>query len=128
MACAPNWVKVQLMQDTSEESTLEAKNAFEQDCMTRGVASKQYHANNGRYAENTFKDDCKAKLQSLIFCGVWVYWQNGIAESKIKHLSLARRTMLLYAKRHWPEYITTMLWPFGLLAAVDCMNNLHIDM
>ena len=95
--------------------------------MTRVVTPKRYHADNGRYAENMFKDNCKAKLQSLTFCGVGAHQQNGIAESKIKHLTLAARTMLLHAQRHWPEYITTMLWPFALLAAADRMNNLHID-
>ena len=27
-----------------------------------------------------------------------------------------------------PEYITTMFWPFALVAAADIMNNLHVDM
>ena len=35
--------------------------------------------------------------------------------------------MLLHAQRHWPEYITTMLWLFTLLAAAEQMNNFHID-
>ena len=34
---ASRWVKVHLMQDATGDSTLEAKNAFEQDCMTRNV-------------------------------------------------------------------------------------------
>ena len=96
--------------------------------MTCGVTPKRYHADNGRYAENTFKDDCKAKLQSLIFCGVGAHQQNRIAESKIKHLTLAGRTMLLHARVIGLNIlITTMIWPFALLAAADCMNNLHID-
>ena len=45
------------MQDASGESTLEAKNTFEQDRITRGDAPKRYHADNGIYAENMFKDD-----------------------------------------------------------------------
>ena len=36
--------------------------------------------------------------------------------------------MLLHAQCFWPEYISTMLWPFALLAAADCLDNLHIDM
>ena len=88
---------------------------------------KRYHVDNGRYVENTFKTDCKAKLQSVTFCEVGDHQQNGILESKIKHLSLADRTMLFHAQLHWPEYITIMLWRFALLAAADCMNNSHID-
>ena len=40
-------VKVHLMQDTSGDSTLEAKEAFERDCMTRNILPKHYHADNG---------------------------------------------------------------------------------
>ena len=36
--------------------------------------------------------------------------------------------MLLHAQRFWPEYISTMFWPFALLAAAGRLNNLHIDM
>ena len=117
--CAMNWVKFKLMQDASGKSTLEAKHAFERDCTTRGVTPNRYHADNGRLAENMFKDNCKAKLQSLTFCGVGAHQENGIAESNIKHLTLAARTMLLHAQRHRPEYINTMLWPFAPLAAAD---------
>ena len=46
----------------------------------------------------------------------------------MKQLTLASRTMLLHAQRHWPEYITTILWSFALMAAADRINNLHIDM
>ena len=59
---ASSWVKVHLMQDATGDSTLEANNAFERDCMTRNVVPKHYHANNGRFAENSFKEDCVGYL------------------------------------------------------------------
>ena len=37
---ATRWVKVQLMQDETGDSTLEANNAFEQDCNTRNIFPK----------------------------------------------------------------------------------------
>ena len=74
-----------------------------------------------------FKDDCKAKLQSLTFCGVGAHQQTGLVELKIKHLTLAVRTMLLHAQRPCPEYITTMLWLCALLTVADQMNISHID-
>ena len=40
---ASRWVKVHIMQDATGESTLESKNAFERDCMTRNVVPKHYH-------------------------------------------------------------------------------------
>ena len=125
--CATHWLEIQLIQDSSGESIFEAKNSIERDFMTHGVAPERYHADNGRYTENRFKADCKAKLQSLTFCWVGAHQQNGISESKIKHFTLADRTMLLHSLRHWPEYITTILWQFTLRVAVDRMNNLHID-
>ena len=73
-------------------------------------------------------DDCKSKAQKITFCGVGAHHQNGVSENTIKHLTLSARTLLLHAQRHWPEYVTTMLWPFALLAAADRMNNLHIDL
>ena len=53
------------MQDASGESTLEAKNVVEQDCVTRGVVPERYHADNGRYAENMFKEDATISSRVL---------------------------------------------------------------
>ena len=60
---ASRWVKVNLMQDATGDSTLKAKNAFERDCMTRNVVPKHYHADNGQFAENSFKEDCVTKCK-----------------------------------------------------------------
>ena len=57
------WVKVHLLQEATGEATLETKNAFEQDSVIRGVGIKHYHADNGRYTEGAFVNDCKLKLQ-----------------------------------------------------------------
>eukprot|EP00957_Ditylum_brightwellii_P017012 1282796-Ditylum_brightwellii.AAC.1 len=57
------------------------------------------------------------KVRKFTFCGVGAHHQNGIAENKIKLLALKAQTMLLHAKRHWPEYITTILWPYALKMA-----------
>eukprot|EP00957_Ditylum_brightwellii_P144695 11022915-Ditylum_brightwellii.AAC.1 len=42
-------------------------------------------------------------------------------------LTLNGRTLLLHTKRHWPEYITTMLWPYALLAVADQLNCFDLD-
>ena len=115
------------MRDATGESTLDAREAFERAAVERGVVIKGYHADNGRYAEHIFKDDCHDKMQCLTFCGVGAHHQNGIAEAKIKQLTLASRTMLLHAQRLWPEYISAMLWLFALLTAADRINNMHVD-
>ena len=95
--------------------------------MTQDVVRKHYHADNGRFAENSFMVDCASKMQSLTFCGVGAHRQNGVSERVIKNLTLSARTLVLHPQRHWPEYITTMFWQFSLVAAADRMNNLHID-
>ena len=73
---ASRWVKVHIMQYATGDSMLEAKNAFERDCMTRNVVPKHYHADNGRLSENSFKGDCVRKMQNLTFCGVGAHHQN----------------------------------------------------
>ena len=125
---ATEWIKICLMQDSSDDSTLEAKNAFERDAMSRRVSVGSYHADNGRCAKHTFKDDFNNKLQQLTFCRVGVHHKNRNTEAKIKQLTLASRTMLCHAQHFWPEYISSVLWPFALLAAANRINNMHINM
>ena len=50
------------MQDTLGYSKLEAKEAFEPDRMTHNTLPKHYHADNGLFAENNFKQDCESKM------------------------------------------------------------------
>ena len=67
-------------------------------------------------------------MQNLTFCGVGAHRQNGVSEQIIKDFTLSSRNLVFHAQRHWPEYITTMFWPFALVEAADRMNNLHVDM
>ena len=86
-----------------------------------------YHADNGHFAEPAFVKDCESKYQQLTFCGVGAHHQNAIVERRIKEITLGSQTLLLHAKHHWPEYITTMLWPFTVKSMQDMCNNLTID-
>ena len=56
-----------------------------------------------------------------------IHFQNGIAERGIKELTQIARTILLHAQRHWPEYISSMLWPFALKTACERLNELSIN-
>ena len=67
-------------------------------------------------------------MQHLHFCGVGAHQQNGVSERIIKYLTLSLRTIVLHYQRYWPEYITTILWPFDLVEFADKMNNLHVNM
>ena len=42
---------------------------------------------------------------------------------------MVAHTLLLHAQRHWPEYITTMLWPcFALKAEQDRLKKISVDL
>ena len=68
---ASRWVKVHLMQDAMGESTLEAKNAFERDCMTRNVVLKHYHADNGRLKKKIIQGRLCKKNAKSYFLWLW---------------------------------------------------------
>ncbi|KAL7457785.1 hypothetical protein ACHAXS_000408, partial [Conticribra weissflogii] len=122
------FVYVALMADQTAESTLEAKHAFEHFASTRDVQVKHYHADNGIFTDSLFRDDVRKSMQRLSLCAVGAHHQNGIVERSIKSLTLISRTLLLHAQRHWPEYISTILWPLALKAAQDRLNQLNINL
>ena len=91
------------------------------------VLVESYHADNGRFAEKEFREEIIKRNQSISFCAVGAHHQNGVIENRIKDCTYGTRTMLLHAKRFWPEAITIMLWPFALLAYIERRNNLQLD-
>ena len=93
-----NHVFVYLMKDLTLAETLLAKEAYERFLNSVGVSAKAYHADNGRYTDKGFVDNRRSQCQTITFCGVGNYHQNGIAERYIKSLTLGGRTFLLHAK------------------------------
>jgi hypothetical protein len=78
-------------------------------------------------ADYGFQQAFKEASQMITFCAVGAHHQNEIIEQQIKELMLILRTLLLHAKRHWPDYITTMMWPFSLKEAACCLNQLSLQ-
>ena len=115
------------MRDQLQDSTLEAKRSFERFAAGFGVSIDSYHADNGWFAEDRFCKEIQQCNQEITFCGVGAHHQNGLVEHSIKDLTLITQTLLLHAKRHWPEMITTMLWPMALKAVEDRMNHLTLS-
>ena len=110
------------LQETSDAvETLRAKTAFEAFASTKGVIIRHWHADNGRFAEKAWMNDCAHKGQTITFCGVHAHHQNGVAEKRIRDLQEAARTSLIHAKRRWPDAIDEHLWPFALRSA----NHVH---
>jgi len=122
-----DYVYVALMQDLTLDETLLAKTSFECHANDGGVQIKAYRADNGRFADQGFRDSVNECHQTITYCAVGAHHQNGIVKRRIKELTLIGRTLLLHAVRHWPGYITTMLWPFALKEAAYRMNKLSIN-
>jgi hypothetical protein len=121
-----DYVYIALMRDLTLDETLLAKTAFERHANEGGVSIASYRADNGRFADAGFQKAIKEANQSITFCAVGAHHQNGIVERRIKELTLISRTLLLHAKRHWPDYITTMMWPFALKEAAYRLNRLSL--
>jgi len=122
-----DYVYVFLMRDLTLDETLLAKTSFERHAQDGGVNILAYRADNGRFADQGFRDSVTDCNQKITFCAVGAHHQNGIVERRIKELTLVARTLLLHAVRHWPGYITTMIWPFALKEAAFRLNKLTID-
>jgi hypothetical protein len=115
---------IYLMQDLMLAEMLLAKHANEKFLALFGINSKAYHADNGKFADKGFWANCTLSNQTNTFCGVGSHHQNGIAEQKIKDITLGGCTLLLHANCMLPEYISTILWPFAIECYKDWMNNL----
>jgi hypothetical protein len=113
---------VHLQQSTSALETIEAKSAFERFAMEQGASVSHYHADNGCFADNLFRQAVREKQQVLTFCGVNAHFQNGVAERRIRELQDHARTMLIHSSTRWPDAINAHLWPYALRTANDIMN------
>ena len=101
--------------------TVQAKTAFERYSEERGVHILHYHADNGRFADKGFIDNCQLKNQRLTCCGINAHFQNRIAEKKIWDLQEATRTSLLFALHKWPRMLSIHLWPYAMRMANEIM-------
>ena len=113
---------VYLQRRLTSEETVMAKHAFERSANQRGVKVIHYHADNGRFADNAFINDCKAQRQGPSYCGVNAHFQNGIAERRIRDLQEQTRTSMLYAMNKWKRMVLICLWPYAMRHANDIAN------
>jgi hypothetical protein len=67
---------IYLMPDLTLAEILMAKHAYEKFLASLGIDSKAYHADNGRFADKGFRDDCAQSNQIITFCGVGSHHQN----------------------------------------------------
>ena len=90
---------IHLQQTITSAKTIQAKHSFKHMAEDMGVRIHHYHADNGRFADKGFVQDCQVQRQGLTYCGVNAHFQNGIAEKKIHDLQERTRTMMLHALR-----------------------------
>jgi Reverse transcriptase (RNA-dependent DNA polymerase)/GAG-pre-integrase domain len=114
---------VHLQSSTSSKETLEAKFEFEKYARTHGVTIRHYHADNGRFSDNDWRDDILYRGQRLTFCGVGAHHQNGRAEKRIRDIQDLARTSLIHANKRWPDAVDARLWPYALLNANLSINK-----
>jgi hypothetical protein len=72
-----------LQKSISEEETLEGKMAFERLCRSFIVNISHYHADNGIFAANGWRQSCNSERQTVSYAGVNAHHQNGVAERRI---------------------------------------------
>ena len=121
------YVYVHLQERLTGEETVLAKQSFEQHMKSFGIQVKHYHADNGRFADNTFLQAVKESKQSISFCAVNAHWQNGIAEKTIRDLREMTRTQLLHSLANWPSALDVALWTYSLRYAAHVRNNVPMN-
>ena len=112
---------VYLQQMITSNGTVQAKIAFERYSQERGVHIRQYYADNERFADKDFIDNCQLNNQRLTYCGVNTHFQNGIAKKRIQDLQEAMRTSLLSTLHEWPCMLSIHLWPYAMRTANEIM-------
>jgi hypothetical protein len=106
-----------------------AKRAFKSFTAEHGIRILHYHWDNGRFADNAFKQVCHDARQQLTFCGVSAHFQNGIAEGSIRDLFESTRKQLLHARTRWPAAVhfgpTHCAMPGSSTIAFRCWRTAH---
>ena len=103
------YASVYLQRAITSAKTIQAKYNFECLAEDMGVRVHHFHADNGRFTDKGFIEDCQKQLQGLTYCGVNVHFQNGIVEKKICDLQEQTRTMMLHALCKWRSMLSIHL-------------------
>ena len=75
---------VHVQKSTNGEETVLTKKTYKTSCRTYGVTIRHYHSDNGRLAENKFRQAVfESPHQTISYCGVNAHHHNGVAEKRI---------------------------------------------
>ena len=89
---------VHLKRGFSSEEKVEAKKAFEAYSQTYKFKIRNYHADNGRFADNTLLQEVTQESKTISYCGMKAHFQNGKAEKRIRDIQEKTRKQLHHAK------------------------------
>jgi hypothetical protein len=109
---------------TNANETISSKCCLSSLARQEGITIKEYHADNGVFASNVFKDDCDSLHQQYSFSGVGAHHQNGIAERKIKMVAQWAHANMLHFAHHWPAQANVRFWPQAIDYALWVFNRL----
>ena len=93
--------------------TVIRKKRFERNLNNFGHSVEIYLGDNSFYRFKEFRDDHKARGQTIEFCGIGAHHQNGVAERAIRTVS-----------EHWPGNVDLSLWSMTVKLAVHIYNML----
>lgn len=119
------WVENQVSLGAGE--TIGAKERFEEWMFEHATVDvKHIHSDNGVFAANEFRDDCKAKNQKQTFSGVGAHHQNARAERAIQTIMYMARSFMIHVSLRWnDQHVDDIcLWPFAVRHAVWLYNRL----
>ncbi len=112
---------------TNAVETISSKHRLEFLAQQERISIKKYHADNGVFALNAFKEDCAWSDQRYLFSGVGVHHQNGIAEQNMKTVAQWAHANVLHFAHHWPAKANVHFWPQTIdyaLWVFNCLPNL----
>ncbi len=111
------WETIQLCQySTNAIETISSKHCLESLAQQEGISITKYHADNGVFSLNEFKEDCASLDQRYLFSGVGAHHQNGIAEQNIKTVS------------QWPVPTCYILLTIGLQKQMSASGHRQLIM
>ena len=88
-----------------------------------------YHADNGIFNAEKWRESCRQQRQGLTFAGVNAHHQNGVAERNISTIIECERTLILHSYIHCSNKINMELWTFSVRYSVDLWNNTpHVEL
>jgi hypothetical protein len=95
-------IKVYPQLSASASDTLLSKAKFEDFLWTEaGVRVRHYHSDQGVFASNEFRENCKGRRQDQTFSGASAKFQNSLAERSVQTVFWMARHMMLHAALRW---------------------------